>query len=179
MTTGDEPMLPRPADDNAPMISGRGTKVIADARGAYLAGNLKALLTQMDELQKQRFQDAIWGMVNGIAQPDAERDGNPNDPHRSEIQAWVRSLPSDENNTDLAPEMPESLQKFVNIGRSVLRSPDAKDSASIASMMSRLYHGDEDPRTVRAIQNIFDWMLEAAWAIIRGHEPPPYPGLDT
>jgi hypothetical protein len=59
MTTGDEPMLPQPSDDNAPMISGRGTKVIADARGAYLAGNLQALIERMDEEQQLRFRKAI------------------------------------------------------------------------------------------------------------------------
>jgi hypothetical protein len=49
MTSGDEPMLPHSHDDNAPMISGRGTKVIADARGAYLAGNLRALLEHLPD----------------------------------------------------------------------------------------------------------------------------------
>jgi hypothetical protein len=61
MTTGDEPMLPRPTDDNAPMISGRGTKVIADARGAYLAGNLRALVEQMDVPQLMAMRLALIG----------------------------------------------------------------------------------------------------------------------
>jgi hypothetical protein len=41
MTPDDRsPMLSQPADaDNAPMISGRGTKIIADARGVYLVGS--------------------------------------------------------------------------------------------------------------------------------------------
>ena len=60
MTTGDEPMLPQPADDNSPMISGRGTKIIADARGAYLAGNLKALVEFMNEDQHKRFKALLW-----------------------------------------------------------------------------------------------------------------------
>jgi hypothetical protein len=65
MTTGDEPMLPQPSDDNAPMISGRGTKVIADARGAYLAGNLDALIERMDEQQQLRFRQALvqYGLI--------------------------------------------------------------------------------------------------------------------
>src|SRR5688572_29488015 len=66
MTTGDEPMLPQPGDDNAPMISGRGTKVIADARGAYLAGNLEALIDAMTEDQQQRFRLAIWSEAFNI-----------------------------------------------------------------------------------------------------------------
>jgi hypothetical protein len=59
MTTGNEPMLPQPSDDNAPMISGRGTKVIADARGAYLAGNLSALIKHLDETQQLQFRQVV------------------------------------------------------------------------------------------------------------------------
>jgi hypothetical protein len=59
MTTGNEPSLPQPSDDNAPMISGRGTKIIADARGAYLAGNLRALTELMTPDQEQGFREAV------------------------------------------------------------------------------------------------------------------------
>jgi hypothetical protein len=58
------PMLSQPSDDNAqgdlsPMISGRGTKVIADARGAYLAGNLDTLIAKMDKGQQLSFRQAL------------------------------------------------------------------------------------------------------------------------
>jgi len=59
MTTGDEPMLPQPADDNAPMISGRGTKIIADARGVYLAGNETALISYLNPDQQMQFRQIL------------------------------------------------------------------------------------------------------------------------
>src|SRR5688572_21975164 len=65
MTTGNEPQLGgQDRDDSAqgdlsPMISGRGTKIIVSARGAYQAGNLRALIELMDEAQKQRYQRTI------------------------------------------------------------------------------------------------------------------------
>src|SRR5688500_138323 len=67
MTTDDAPMLSQPSDDNAPMISGRGTKIIADARGAYMAGNIYGLLELMDSEHQARFrsalvQQAIWNV---------------------------------------------------------------------------------------------------------------------
>lgn len=59
MTTGDEPALSQSDPDNAPMISGRGTKIIADARGAYLAGNLRALTELMTSEQVQRYRTVV------------------------------------------------------------------------------------------------------------------------
>src|SRR5688572_259845 len=58
MTTGDEPMLPN-SSDNSPMISSVLTRVIADARGAYLAGNLKALWDHMNPGQQLRFRQEL------------------------------------------------------------------------------------------------------------------------
>src|SRR5688572_13658654 len=59
MTSGDEPQLGGQDHDNAPMISGRGTKIIVDARGAYLAGNLKALIESMDETKRHLYRLAL------------------------------------------------------------------------------------------------------------------------
>src|SRR5262245_5105766 len=66
MTTGDEPALPQPADDNAPMISGRGTKIIADARGAYLAGNLRVLTELMTSEQSKRYREVVLDQAIAI-----------------------------------------------------------------------------------------------------------------
>src|SRR5688572_14201444 len=57
------PMLSQPSDDNAPMISGRGTKIIADARGAYIAGNLRAIIGQMDDSKQLRFRQVVIGQM--------------------------------------------------------------------------------------------------------------------
>lgn len=77
MTTDDEPMLSQPADNSTPMISGRATKIITDTRGAYLAGNLDALIDQMSDQQKQRFhhaltQQALWAARQTLVEGDTE-----------------------------------------------------------------------------------------------------------
>src|SRR5207247_1391707 len=67
------PMLSQPAEvsaaptpradlghaDLSPMISGRGTQIIVDARGAYLAGNLRALIRLLDAPRQLRFRRAL------------------------------------------------------------------------------------------------------------------------
>src|SRR5688572_3075884 len=69
MTADDlSPMLPQLAADNTPMISGRGTKIIVDARGAYLAGNLAALAEQLNETQQQVFRLALIRLAVGYAE---------------------------------------------------------------------------------------------------------------
>jgi hypothetical protein len=93
--SGDEPMLPQPGDDASPMISGRGTKVIADARGAYLAGNLKALVEAMNEDQQLRFRQALVRL--GIWKTDQRvlfEAGTPEYGLRDLIIQWSRQ-PSD------------------------------------------------------------------------------------
>ena len=62
------PMLSQGAHDNAPMISGRGTKIIADARGAYLAGNAAALIERLDERQQQAFRLAVIAFAYAYAE---------------------------------------------------------------------------------------------------------------
>jgi hypothetical protein len=97
MTAGrsdDEPMLSQPNDDNAPMISGRGTKVIADARGAYLAGNLKALIEQLDEVQRLRFRQIILFKMFAVMEEWLALQGN--NPYTTAFE-HLRSEPNLEN----------------------------------------------------------------------------------
>lgn len=63
--TDDSPMLLQPDDASAPMIGGRGAKVLVEARGAYLSGNLRALMDHLDPSHRERLhvrmvEQAIW-----------------------------------------------------------------------------------------------------------------------
>src|SRR5689334_3959484 len=90
MTTGDEPMLPQPADDNAPMISGRGTKIIADARGAYLAGNLRVLIQMMNESQQLRFRKVlVQQILRQLEQHESIDEGTPAQDAISLLHHWL------------------------------------------------------------------------------------------
>src|SRR5574341_1089452 len=61
--SGDEPCLGGLSADLSPMISSVHTRALADLRGAYLAGNLDALLEAMTEPQQRRFQQAVIGQA--------------------------------------------------------------------------------------------------------------------
>jgi hypothetical protein len=56
VTTGNEPMLPRDHDDS-PMISSVQTRAIADARGAYLVGNLDAVIDSYESSRTTAVPD--------------------------------------------------------------------------------------------------------------------------
>jgi|GEM_PF-6673373 len=59
MITGDEPQLGGQETDISPMISGRGTRIIVSARGAYVAGSLRRLIELMDDHQQLAFRQAL------------------------------------------------------------------------------------------------------------------------
>lgn len=58
---------------HAPMISSVQTRALADARGAYLAGNLDALLARMGEAQQQRFHQAVVRQALACVERYADR----------------------------------------------------------------------------------------------------------
>jgi hypothetical protein len=80
MTTDDSPALGGRSDDNAPMISSVQTRVIADARGAYLAEDGSALFDHMSPAQMLRFKqemirlayDAVLPIFTIV--PESERE---------------------------------------------------------------------------------------------------------
>src|SRR5688572_25152191 len=73
MTTGDEPQLGGQDHDNAPMISGRGTKIIADARGAYLAGSFDGLFGAMTAEQQLIFRQAVIRQMRNLMYAEIEQ----------------------------------------------------------------------------------------------------------
>jgi hypothetical protein len=110
MTHDDSPSLGgHSPDDNAPMISSVLTHAIADARGAYLAGNLDALIGHMSTEQRIRFRQLLLEMalyfLEGV--PDDERD----EPYRS------RAL--DAAQAYLAAATPEAASAAVQAARRV------------------------------------------------------------
>src|SRR5438045_5218435 len=86
------PMLSQSDQDNAPMISGRGTKIIADARGAYLAGNLHGIVQHFNEDQAHTFRRAL--MRQGIALAESllrYENGMPELPALEQLRQWAAS----------------------------------------------------------------------------------------
>jgi hypothetical protein len=189
MTSGDEPMLPQPNDDNAPMISGRGTRVIADARGAYLAGNLTALIKHMDEAQQARFENAILRQSVTYAEWVARDDSAPESlPRRlnAAVLNWLEKR--EEQSWAVADALyrealpPHDLQNYEDL----ITAREAATMCLEVAVMEEMtlewlaraivqsadeYIGDADIWTAYR-RNTPAWQIEAAWAILQGKEPP-------
>lgn len=93
--SGDEPQLGGVAGDNAPMISGVGARVFATLRGAYLAGNLSALIGAMSEEQGLRFKQAVVRQALRYVEPVLRVEAGPHlHAERKAIQAayeWLET----------------------------------------------------------------------------------------
>jgi hypothetical protein len=151
MTTGDEPMLPQPGDDNAPMISGRGTKVIADARGAYLARNTDSLIALMSDDQRQRFHNAVIQQVMLLVQRHMAEESFTTtfQPYLAEIESMIRNP---------TPRHPEHTSSII-----------------FPAIMSRVILGLSFGG---ATGWAYDWRLDTAWAILQGREPNFWTGIE-
>jgi hypothetical protein len=197
MPWGDEPMLPQPQQDDAPMISGRGTKIIADARGAYLAGNLSALIDRMDEEQRERFRVAIIVhvgvalrlMLRGLGIVD--RSAHPvvdyvyamlDEPtYDNASVALIAVFYPNRFNTPLSEYRPvQVLGGLVVAYAAAIRSEtalgaahNARSIALVASNLFRMKHVEApywwaNPDSQRAFDTAHRWLVNAAWAILLG-----------
>jgi len=199
VTTGDEPMLPQPADDNSPMISGRGTKIIADMRGAYLAGNLAALIQRMNETQQLSFKTAMLKQPIAYAEWWA-RNLPPDTPARQLNAAALRLLnqPSEHNRAELEeaslnPHFVDNLTlaqagerellaanvsaqfaaEFCLIIDDEMSDVPLEEKADWFVTIADTYLAYADVWTI-FLKTTRAWQVEAAWAILQGKEPPSY-----
>jgi hypothetical protein len=115
MTTGDESMLPRDHDDAqgdaSPMISSVQTRAIADARGAYVVGNLKGLITAMSKVQQLRFKEALIQQASFCLHPYI-LEGSP----ESECLELIRHSVADSNFSTNYEHKQEVSRQRVNVG---------------------------------------------------------------
>jgi hypothetical protein len=187
MTADDlSPMLSQPADDNAPMISGRGTKVIADARGAYIVRDLRGLLWRMDDRQILRFREAFVRQAVGYAERQIDFSEHPNERDSlALIHAWL------DQPTGLETHFfaPDSLEDHLSRYAARFRFHQATSQHAYYAL--RVIHAltirtvglaawqpvfIAPPNATRTHQQIAHrWQIEAAWAILQGKQPPPIP----
>src|SRR5687768_15441507 len=92
MTTDNSPQLGGQSDDLSPMISSVQTRVIADARGAYLAGNFKALIEMLGEEQRRVFRSAITGQAVWYVDRLVQSDYTVDQPIITDIRRWLVDL---------------------------------------------------------------------------------------
>jgi hypothetical protein len=193
MTTGDEPMLPQPGDDNAPMISGRGTKVIADARGAYIVRNLRGMIARMNAEQRILFRRILITQAVRCSQYIAQGNSADDEVARSLNEAVLKHLESPDQETETAMRrlmrQASSLMNgtdrtrhfalraaLVPANQTTSHSHVGKIAQELAqgtfSIALGLYY--VDPVWPHLAQAITSWQIEAAWAILQGKEPRPF-----
>lgn len=194
MTTGDEPQLGGQALDHAPMISGRGTRIIVSARGAYVAGNIDALIGKLNQEQQKRFRRAV--IEQALAYGDKVANYEVMRVVLREIRQWLADadearmlylellLQSYEERGDLSDDEYLTSRVAERIFQCAIESNLAQ--AVRYSMEAARYHadvmlirqGEWNPRGIypsvgRAIWLARRWQIEAAWALLQGRGIPP------
>jgi hypothetical protein len=177
------------------MISGRGTQIIADSRGAYLAGNLRALIEGLDA--DRRFRLRIEYLRLGIHVAESWlrfEDGMRELDALNAVKQWAdhpdpNAIPDVYAILD-PPQPPpwtgpeedgvtlQGLIVWVYLGR-VMDHPDLAAAAGdalapLAFRMRDAYPGRRAPME-SAYAKARQWMLDAAWAMLQGKQPPPIP----
>lgn len=202
MVTDDEPMLPQPSGDNAPMISGRGTKIIADARGAYIVGNLRALIGQMTEMQQLQLRQTIVRQLlmlservfNPLIESDWLTTSEAYYYVRALVEQWL-VLPNTDAIIHGVIERQEALyDEADNFGGDwplslaiacarMITAPLIEVVASSSLTVGELAQFEQAPTTPTenfsvvktARRAMYRWQLDAAWSILQGRQPPPFP----
>ena len=206
MINDNSPMLSQPALDNAPMISGRGTRIIANARGAYLARNLDGIVQHMQPEQHQRFRHEVlhqglryarivFQNVEQFAYGMRFADAVERwliDPS-AEHAAAVDDLQQREPDPPIDPETGSPQYGIFDVALFYLTwtiHPDTEtaDAASYAASIARMagiteYRGEVISSEIfeaagrSAEADAREWQVESAWAILHGRQPPSLPEI--
>jgi hypothetical protein len=200
MTSGDEPQLGGQASDNAPMISGRGTKIIVSARGAYETRSVGALIRLMEDNQLLAFKQTVVRHAHAYVIQVMERfpemeqrlpdlwhnanrvthwliQGDKQIEH--EFAEFVRGL----SGADWNEEAGESLRMLIG----ALSDPFPERSADFTRWLISAvltanealhppYNHDHSKVIELQLQN---WHLEVAWATLQGKVVPSPPQLEV
>jgi hypothetical protein len=203
MTTdrsGDEPALGGRSDDLTPMISSVQTRAIADARGAYIVGNLRALVERMTAQQQMQFKHFIVSDVvsKNFFWTELTPDDHLaplNEPAISAVRAWLNH-PDDQTLQEVAvaweflqsvlPRPPELTWLVI-----LMRGITAPGYEGIRALMIcylqilRPIITDDNRLAQDALGNfqmiislIRPWFLDVAWHILTGSESVPSPTID-
>jgi hypothetical protein len=192
----DAPSLGGQSDDLSPMISSVQTRVIADARGAYLAGNFKALIEMLSDEQQQQFRKVIYRqaagcVVEGLRQlPEAKRsDPTVGDflPFAEAVANWAHDpgydIPDEIDNLAgrLAEvdEEEEAIPEYIYVLLEGVLERDLRVAADDAVIAAVDIGAMDDRRDLLLIAEkvLEHWHLETAWHLLRGVPLPVAPDI--
>lgn len=192
MTSRREPQIGGQGPADPPMISGTPTRAIADARGAYLAGNLRALIGAMSREQQQRFRQGLvrLALATGGEVLRVEGRGIEEDALQA-VSGWLVN-PDPQSDSEVRSVAEEFYTLFDRGGVrhqgmlayyvTLTASQDAEISAIAALQvvgMAKQLWGIPGNRSVEQVRgSAQQWELDAAWAILQGKPPPPIPVVE-
>jgi hypothetical protein len=200
--SGDEPGLGGQSDDLSPMISSVQTRAIADARGAYIAGNLDALIDAMSDQQKIDFKIGVITRAYPFMQTLLEASPIVTEVPilydlAAQIQRWLPNLR--EANFTVLREGLSTLS--YNLGEDEVEEEDDPGFAwqdfklgALIEMVASLHEELSAARIGRAATLLYpfagstasfaldiverQWQVDLAWALLAGVQRPTAPVID-
>jgi hypothetical protein len=195
MTSDNAPALGGQSNDGSsgdasPMISSVQTRVIADARGAYLARNLDALIKHLSPTQQITFKQAVVRQCVHLLEQRLPAD-EPNDQGQYEGVRFGRQWLANPDSVDIQAGMTMAVAEAIDGG---VRYHDYHEiflqPIYVICSTDLLYAAREAVRTAsvtafweprgadvyQSAEAAYRWQIEAAWAILRNQPVPP---LDT
>jgi hypothetical protein len=204
----DSPALGGRSDDNAPMISSVETRVIVSARGAYIVGNLPALIPHLTPDQQVALHRAIVAQALYFAEPGITSA-------EMEVSALIRRWM--DGSVGISDE---ALVDHV-FQTGILQTGPNSDLVTPGSLHSRIYYARAQTNAVHLLREVLliltwdnlpqynpllhilmrtfnyrhfsgdvkqaldltlaeakRWQVEAAWAILQHRDPPPLDNLE-
>jgi hypothetical protein len=191
MTTrpsGDEPSLGGQPHDNAPMISGRSTKIMVSARGAYQTRNIRALIDLMTDDQRRIHKLAVHRQIFDLFRPYIEAEIEQGLHHSDFMRAIDRWLndPSDAHRRRIkevqqsSGESPGTPMYFHDLLGAMLDDRSSYYCNYILGVISAAFDWVDNYDAVYSAlyARMENFHLEAAWAILHERAIPPFGGFD-
>jgi hypothetical protein len=182
----DSPALGGQSTDDSPMISSVQTRVIADARGAYLAGNLDALIKHLSPAQQVTFKQEVVRQCVHLLEQRLPGDET-NDQGQYAGVRFGRQWLANPDSVDIQAAMTMAVAEAIDGGVRyhdyheiflqpiyIIGSTDllyaAREAVRTASVTAFWQPNGKD--VYQSAEAALHWQVEAAWAILR-HQPVP------
>jgi hypothetical protein len=184
----DAPGLGGQGDDLAPMISSVQTRVIADARGAYLTGNFKALIKQMDDQQRITFRKGVIRFVIDTLHTDILQAAQSRNPdlfaYLSEVDQWLAdTTEANQRQINERSRTPGSISAHIPLEAGLRLISLAIVTESPYDFADCAARGLDTAMALPFVRGqviwslVKEWYHEAAWCILCSAKLPPHPQI--
>jgi hypothetical protein len=185
MPDDNSPQLGGQPSDNSPMISGRGTKIILSARGAYQARNLEGLVGLMTEEERKAHKRAVIGLTLDVFAEQVRQAIESGRVHLDGLYRDIERCLDDPTQDDLdrliqrkqALNIHDELEfglDYMILG--VLELYAERRADYYNAIIWAFYSGavmDEEVEQ-QFYHAVWHWQIESAWAILTNQSIPPF-----